>query len=121
MGDGRYGVVGGHGFALCLSRLGDEVRLPFVGIADGGGFGVSVGMGFRGRAGECRFPGERAGVFRAIERAMDGWDAGDAALVGRAMGGMGYWAWVIFIGLGRHWLALDGNTGLGGFVFRGGC
>ena len=52
---------------------------------------------------------------------MAGWDAGDAALAGRAMGGMGYWAWVIFIGLGRHWLALDGNTGLGGFVFRGGC
>ena len=50
---------------------------------------------------------------------MVGRGAGYAALAGRAMGGMGYWAWVIFIGLGRHWLALDGNMVLGGFVFRG--
>ena len=108
------------GVRFRLSQLGDGVRLPFVEVADGGGFGVSVGMGFRGRhGGNAVFRGERAGVFRAIERAMDGRDAGDTALAGRAMGGMGYWAWVIFIGLGRHWLALDGNTGLGGFVFRG--
>ena len=46
---------------------------------------------------------------------MAGWDAGDAALAGRAMGGMGYWAWVIFIGLGLHWLALDGNMPLWGW------
>lgn len=117
---GSWGLQGCMGVRFRLSQLGDGVRLPFVEVADGGGFGVSVGMGFRGRhGGNAVFRGERAGVFRAIERAMAGRGAGYAALVGRAMGGMGYWAWVIFIGLGRHWLALDGNTGLGGFVFRG--
>ena len=39
------------GLRFRLSRLGDGVRLPFVGVADGGGYGVSVGMGFRGRYG----------------------------------------------------------------------
>ena len=37
LGDGRYGVVGMHGFALLPLAVGDGVRLPFVGVADGGG------------------------------------------------------------------------------------
>ena len=101
------GFLGCMGLRFCFSRLGDGVRLPFVGVADGGGVGVSVGMGFRGW--RKSFSGGKNLRFRIIGLALVGRSAGYVTLARRGdaptltlpLRGRGFFCFGCVFGLGE--------------------